>query len=224
MRASLMHGNTASWRFPESCVCIRENRIVESVIDPLARERELNSTSRLTAIVVLATVTMTFGAMITVFIGRSQAEKFWGHLQVPSVLWLTTAVLLASSATFEIARLHLKAGEQHVFFRYTAVTAALGFAFLVGQIAAWLQILHSGIVLARNPHSWFVFLFTGLHGAHIVVGLAGLLYLLQRTRRPVTGPKYNMMTRVVANGVAIFWHYLDFVWLVLFGLLIGWRR
>lgn len=197
---------------------------MQSVTEASTRERELNSLSLLTVIIVLATVTMTFGAMITVFIGRSAAPLFWGHIRLPKVLWATTTILAASSATFETARRRLLRNDQRSFFRFTAYTLALGLLFLVGQVAAWLQILNSGIVLARNPHFWFIFLFTGLHGLHILLGLAGLGYLLVRTRVPATGPKYQMVTRVVANGVSVFWHYLDFVWIVLFVLLLTWRR
>ena len=173
--------------------------------------------------IVLATVTMTFGAMITVFIGRSEAPLFWGHLRVPRILWATTAILVASSATLEAARRKLRNQEQRGFFRLAACTTGLGVLFLAGQIAAWLQILKWGIRLSNNPHSWFIFLFTGLHGLHILLGLGGLLYLLMRTRVPASGPKYQMTTRVVANGVSLFWHYLDFLWIVLFVLLLTWR-
>jgi cytochrome c oxidase subunit 3 len=197
---------------------------VQTASEVLTRERELNSLSLLTVTVVLATATMTFGAIISVFIIRSQAPLFWGHLQIPGILWITTAVLLASSGTFEFARKRLARNDQLGFFRLMAWTAGLGVLFLIGQITAWFQILHSGVVLVRNPHSWFIFLFTGLHGLHIVVGLIGLAYLLVRTRTPATGPRYQMKTRVVANGVSVFWHYLDFVWIVLFVLLLTWRR
>lgn len=195
-----------------------------SQADSVARERDLNSLSVLTVVVVLATVTMTFGAMIAVFVIRSQAPLFWGRISLPPLLWVTTAILLASSATFEQARNHLRRRDQRGFFRLMAWTTALGLMFLAGQLAAWFRILHSGVILAKNPHSWFIFLFTGLHAVHILVGLAGLAYLLVRTREPASGPKYQMNTRVVANGVAIFWHYLDFLWIVLFTLLLTWRR
>ena len=195
-----------------------------SVTDPVGREQDVNSLSVLTVIVVLATVTMTFGALIAVFFIRSQAPLFWGRIAIPGILWATTAILLSSSITFEAARRRLQRNDQPGFFRLMVWTTGLGLLFLVGQIVAWLQILHAGVILARNPHSWFIFLFTGLHGLHILAGLAGLVYLLARTRVPAGGPKYQMTTRAVANGVSIFWHYLDFLWLLLFVLLLTWRR
>jgi cytochrome c oxidase subunit III len=197
---------------------------VQSASEIVKKERELNSLSIFTVVVVLATVTMTFGAIITVFVIRSQAPLFWGPLKIPGTLWFTTAVLLASSTTLEKARLLLARNDQHRFFVWMAWTAGLGLIFLAGQLTAWVQILHSGIVLARNPHTWFIFLFSGLHGLHILLGLGGLAYLLIRTRVPASGPKYQMKTRVVTNGVSVFWHYLDFVWVVLFALLLTWRR
>ena len=174
--------------------------------EPAHRQQELNSLSVFTVIVVLATVTMTFGALITVFVMRSQSQQFWGHIHVPRILWGTTALLLASSATFEAARRRLTANDQRAFFRLVAWTTALGFLFLIGQTVAWFQILHTGIVLARNPHSWFVFLFTGLHGLHIVarLGRAVLLALphegtRQRTEVPhAHASRYDGRRRVLA--------------------------
>jgi cytochrome c oxidase subunit III len=196
---------------------------VQAVTSSVARDRDLNSLSMLTVFVVLATVTMTFGALIAVFVARSEYQKFWGHIHIPAILWVTTSVLLASSATLELARHRLWRNDQSGFFRLTAWTTALGALFLAGQISAWLQILHSGIVLSNNPHSWFIFLFTGLHGLHILLGLGGLIYLLGRTHIPASGPRYQSKTRAIANGVSVFWHYLDFIWLVLFSLLLLWR-
>jgi cytochrome c oxidase subunit 3 len=192
--------------------------------DGATREREMTSLSLVTVIVILATVTMTFGSMIAVFFYRSLAPQFWGHLKISPLLWVTTATLLFSSMTFEKAQEHLSQNDQVGFYHLLQWTTGLGVLFLLGQIAAGYQILHSGVVLANNPHSWFIFLFSGLHGIHIVAGLIGLAYLLWRTREPASGPRYQMTTRVLARGVSICWHYLDFLWLLMFALLLLWKR
>lgn len=184
----------------------------------------MNATSLVTVIVVLAIFTMTFGAMIAVFIYRSLAPKYWGHLQIPALLWFTTVLLLASSMTFEKARRLLTANDQRGFFAWMKWTCALAVLFLLGQVVAWWQLLHSGLILNKNPHSWFIFLFSGLHGFHILAGLAGIAYLLARTREPASGPRFQAQTRVLARGVSICWHYLDFLWIVLFALLLIWKR
>jgi len=192
--------------------------------DPLASERSLNSLSNITLIVTLAGVSMTFGALIAVFLLRALQDQFWTHIQLPAILWVSTGFLVASSVLFEVARRRLAAGNTEAFNRMILWTLALGVLFLLGQIAAGIQIIRSGVVMNNNPHSWFVFLFGGLHALHILAGLIGLYVLYYRTRERVTGPRYQMGTRAGARGVGIFWHYMDAMWLLLFGLLLFWRR
>lgn len=186
-------------------------------------ETRMQSTSLLTVTILLVAVTMTFGALIFVFYNRSQVLAFWGHIELPRVLWASTVLLLVSSVTMEMGRLRLNRNLQIEAHQMFGVTSALGILFLIGQIVAWRQVLSSGVVLARNPHSWFIFLFSGLHGAHILVGLAGVVYLYTRTGTVVTGPKYLMKTRAITTGVSVFWHYLDLLWILLFGILLFWR-
>ena len=113
----------------------------------VARERELNSLYMVTAIVVLVIVTATFGALIFAFLWRSQNSYLWGHLRIPSLLWVTTPILLASSALLERARRSLKAGDRTGFRRFLQWTTGLGFLFLIGQGAAWFQVVHSNVIL-----------------------------------------------------------------------------
>lgn len=189
-----------------------------------ARARELNSLYLFTVIVVLVIVTVTFGALVWAFVWRSENSYLWGHLYIPSLLWGTTAILLASSVMLERARACIRAHDDDGLSRFAGWTAVLGSLFLVGQGIAWLQVMHSNVVLDSNKHSWFIFLFSGLHALHILAGLAGLAYLLYRVRQHASGPRYRMTTHAYANALAIFWHYLGFVWVVLFGLLLVWRR
>ena len=69
--------------------------------DLVSRERELNSLYLVTVVVLLVVVTATFGALIFAFWWRSQNAYLWGHLQIPNLLWVTTAILLASSWMLE---------------------------------------------------------------------------------------------------------------------------
>lgn len=190
----------------------------------VAQERELNSLYLVTTIVVLVVVTVTFASLILVFLWRSQNAYLWGRIYIPSLLWVTTGLLLASSVTLEQARAAMKFHHRTKVLRFVGSTTGLGCLFLLGQAASWLQVMHSNVVLERDKHSWFIFLFTGLHAVHILAGLAGLAYLWHRARQQVSGPRYQMTTRAYANALTIFWHYLGFLWIVLFALLLTWRR
>lgn len=194
--------------------------------DPVSQKREhdLNGLYRIALIATLAFVTVTFSALALVFILRSRVPMNWRHIILPPILWFDTVVLIGSSITYEIGHRKLIEDEQRAFFRWTMLTAGLGVLFLLGQLGAWWQILAAGQLVESNPHSSFFFLFSGMHGIHILVGLAGLGALLHRTREPASGPRWQMNTRVLANAVALFWHYLDGLWIVLFALLLFVKR
>jgi cytochrome c oxidase subunit 3 len=199
---------------------------VPQTADPVShkRERDLNDLYRIAVIATLAFVTVTFSALALVFVLRSRVPMNWRHIILPPILWFDTVVLIGSSITYEIGHRRLVENNQRAFYRWIAVTTALGALFLLGQVAAWWQILASGQLVENNPHSTFFFLFSGMHGIHIIVGLAGLGALLYRTREPASGPRWQMNTRVLANAVALFWHYLDGLWVVLFALLLFVKR
>jgi cytochrome c oxidase subunit III len=193
-------------------------------INAKQKERDLNALYQLGILVTLAVVTITFGSLIFAFVYRSEVPQNWKHIELPQTLWVSTILLLVSSALIEAGRRRLKLGDQRTFYRIMWWATGFGFLFLAAQLTAWFQILRTGVLLDRNPHSSFIFIFSGMHGVHILIGLAGLFYLLRRTREHASGPKYQMTTRVWANAVASFWHYLDFVWIVLFVLLLTWKR
>lgn len=191
---------------------------------PPARERNLDSLATITLIVALSGITMTFGALIAVFLLRGLRADYWTHIKLPGILWVSTAILIVSSFVYESARHQLQAGRTDLFNRMMGWTILLGLGFLATQVTAGLQIVSSGVVLTNNPHSWFIFLFGGLHGLHIVFGLVGLIVLYYRTRERRSGPRYQAGTRSAAFAVGIFWHYMDGMWLLLFALLLFWKR
>jgi cytochrome c oxidase subunit III len=184
------------------------------------REQQLTGLYRIGLIGTLAFITVTFAALVLVFFIRSQVAMNWTHIILPPILWFDTAILVASSLVYEIGYRRLKANDQTGFYRWTKYTTVLGVIFLIGQLGAWWQVLAAGQLVRNNPHSSFYFIFSGLHGAHILVGLAGLAILLRRTHEPASGPRWQMNTRVMASTVGIFWHYLDVLWVVLLVLLL----
>src|SRR5216117_1242159 len=97
--------------------------------------------------VLLAAVVMFFAALSSAFIVRRGLSSDWEHTQLPGIIFLSTAVLLASSAVLEMARRALKAGQRENFNRLWIGGSVLGVVFLCGQYAAWLQLRAQGIYL-----------------------------------------------------------------------------
>ena len=142
---------------------------------------------------------------------------------MPSILLASTALILGSSATLEIARRKLKAALRGPYTKWLLLTVVLGLGFLVAQIFAWRQLAARGIYLASNPHSSFFYLLTGAHAVHLVGGLLGLTFLGLRSRRQVIEKTLLAKRKAATDAVSIYWHFMDALWIYLFLLLFLWR-
>ncbi len=164
--------------------------------------------------VALAAILMFFMALASAYIVRKGTGSDWQPIEMPRILWLNTAVLVASSITVEVARRKLAQAGVAEFRNWWAITTALGMLFLGGQIVAWRVLADQGLFLATNPSSSFFYLLTASHGAHLLIGLFALLYVSIRAGRPDWRRR-----AIAAEGVAIYWHFLDGLWVFLLLLL-----
>jgi cytochrome c oxidase subunit 3 len=162
----------------------------------------------------LATVTMLFAAFTSAYVVRRSGSD-WRHVDLPSILWINTAILAASSVAVEIAN---RAGLRRRWRNASialGVAVALGLAFLAGQLLAWRDLVRAGVYLPSNPHSSFFFMMTGAHGVHVVAALVVLLWGLAVTRAAARDPIAWLAKIELCRT---FWHYLGVVWLALFAL------
>lgn len=171
----------------------------------------------------LASVAMMFTSLSSAYIVRSASSNDWTALPMPRVLLASTVLILASSATLEIARRKVKATVGGPYAKWLFITVVLGLAFLAAQLVAWRQLAQQGIYLASNPHSSFFYLLTGAHAVHLVGGLLGLTYLWLRSRRQVTEKALIAKRTAATDAVTIYWHFMDALWIYLFLLLFLWR-
>src|SRR5438445_4944632 len=80
--------------------------------------------------VLLAAVVMFFAALTSAFIVRRGLSNDWESTALPSILWLNTAALIASSAALELARRAIRAGRRESFNRLWMIGSAFGLLFL----------------------------------------------------------------------------------------------
>ena len=162
------------------------------------------------------TITMSFAAFTSaLFVREGTAD--WGHLVLPSVLYLNTLVLLLSSATFELSRRSLAAGSliapegARKTSRWLLLTLLLGLGFCAGQFVAWHKLRAQGIYLATNPNSSFFYVLTFAHALHVLAGIAALVYLVARL---MAG--HATFRRSFFENTAIYWHFMGFLWVYLY--------
>lgn len=164
----------------------------------------------------LFAITMSFAAFSSALFVR-QGTPDWGHLALPSILYLNTLVLLLSSGTLELSRRSLAhatpadSGVATGGIGWLLCTLALGIAFCCGQYMAWQNLRAQGIYLATNPNSSFFYVLTFMHVLHLVAGIVALLYLTAHLvfRRAT-------FRSSLFDNTAIYWHFLGVLWVYLF--------
>jgi cytochrome c oxidase subunit 3 len=155
----------------------------------------------------IAAITMSFAALTSALVVRQGAGSDWEHFQLPPILFLNTLVLLGSSVTMHRSRRQAAASGA---LPWLYVTLTLGLLFVAGQVVAWRYLAAQGLFLATSPSSAFFYVFTALHAAHVLGGLVGLSYTVVRLRARDDAASH----RVLATA-AVYWHFMDGLWLYL---------
>jgi len=169
----------------------------------------------------IAAISMSFAAFTSALIVRQGASTDWRHITLPSVLYLSTLLLLTSSVTLEVARRRVAAlmGGQEAQAGspklWLYLTLFLGLLFVAGQYMAWLRLRSQGLYLATNPNSSFFYLFTALHALHVLGGLGALVRVMRKLG-------LSTLQRSTLDATSYYWHFMGVLWLYLFFLL--WMR
>jgi cytochrome c oxidase subunit III len=171
----------------------------------------------------LVSITMLFITIGTAYYERAKAPAHWQHIHVPPLLWLSTALILASTWTLELARGAFERKNSLRYARWLELTVVIGLGFLASQIFALRELASQGIYLRHNPHSSLFYVLTGAHGIHLLGGIAALTYLLIKASvRPEVVLFDFRRQRARAAIAALYWHFLAGVWLCLFLGLLFW--
>ena len=153
----------------------------------------------------IATISMSFAALTSALVVRQTSGADWQHLHLPSLLYVNTLVLLASSFTLESSRRRRGSFGLHA-------TLILGVLFLLGQGLAWRQLAAQNLLVATGPSSAFFYVFTVLHALHVLGGLCGLGFVERRLAAGV-------LARTTFQAAALYWHFMAVLWLYLLALL-----
>lgn len=159
----------------------------------------------------IVTVVMIFAAFTSAHIVR-QADGDWLIYDIPSMLWYTSGIILLSSVFMQWAYIAAKKDKLEQVKIALTITTALGIVFLFGQLQAWDQLVDAGVFFVGNPAGSFMYIFTGIHGVHLISGVIYLIYMLISSFRYKVHSK-NMLNMEMS---ATWWHFLGGLWIYLF--------
>jgi cytochrome c oxidase subunit 3 len=165
-------------------------------------------------LIAIVSIVMFFMAMASAYIYLRANSNRWVPLHLPWIIWVNTAFLLLSSGAMEFARRRLALADVVQFRKLWAVATTLGALFLIGQLVAWRQFVLAGFYVSTNQASSFFYIFTGLHGLHLLGGICALLYVSFRKFE-----KAKVSRAVAAEVASYYWHFMDGLWIFLLALL-----
>ena len=126
--------------------------------------------------------------------------------------------LFASSATVHRAGASLRRRNVPALRGWLIATVVLGGVVLLGQAREYAGLIHRDITISRDLFGTTFFTLTGFHGLHVLLGLVLLaLLVLLSTRRSV-----GLLEGGLLEGVSIYWHFVDAVWVVIFAVVYLW--
>lgn len=168
-------------------------------------------------------VTVLFVILVASYL-QTRALHPMGARPFPRFFALSTVLLLLSSATLRPATRHYRKDRLDKTARALGLTMILGIGFVLAQLAGWRELLLNGYPLRSVAASSYVYLLSSLHAAHLLGGLLGLSYFYLRTRHAAADGVRTLVfirnpyRRLQLRMLRFYWHYLDVLWLALFGL------
>ena len=163
----------------------------------------------------VVSIIMIFASMTSAYIVR-KAEGNWMQFELPPILFWSTGVLVVSSITVQLAYFAARRNAQTQLRVLMAITVALAFTFLYLQWLSWVNLVDINVYLVGNPSGSFLYILTGLHALHLLTGIVYLTIVTLFVFRGKVGPNNLLDMELTAT----YWHFLDVLWLALFGFLL----
>jgi cytochrome c oxidase subunit III len=125
-----------------------------------------------------------------------------------------TISLLTSSITIFLAERSLERMNKKAMNLWLIFTIVLGLVFLFGQGTEYLKMYKLNFTISKNVFGSAFFTLTGFHGLHVLIGLLVLLIVLII----FMNGKFKTIEQTALSSVAIYWHFVDAVWIVVFSV------
>ncbi len=177
------------------------------------------ATGRLGMTLLVLALSMLFAASLMMYLVIRLRAPVWpppGMPHLPGTLWISTAIILISSFTMHSAVRAAREDRAQALSMAMLLTTLLGVLFLVSQTVNWFSLVAANLTAKSNFYGFTFYLLTGLHAAHVIGGLVPLAVVTIRSWQR----RYSAGFHPGVEYVAIYWHFLAVVWVVLFTLLV----
>lgn len=163
----------------------------------------------------MVSITMMFAGLTSAFVVSKSRGDWLKDFELPSAFWISTVVIIGCSVTFEMAKRAIRKDDRSRVTSLLWITLALGLLFMYLQFYGFGQIVNSGHYFTGSESSitsTYVYVFALAHMAHLAGGIIALLRIIYNHFKQ----KYSSRQTVGIELGAMYWHFLDGLWIYLF--------
>lgn len=170
--------------------------------------------------IAFASIIMMFGAFTSAYIVK-QAAGNWLEFAMPTIFYASTLVILSSSVALHSSYNAFISGNELRYKSLLVVAFILGVTFLILQYLGWKDLFAIGIDLKGSISGAFIYLITGVHALHILGGIAAMIVALIQafTLKYKPTDKRKLRFELTLH----YWHFVDILWVYLFGFILLYR-
>ena len=184
-------------------------------VQPVHPKRGRNTAKWGMAVLIMTEATIFAGLIGSYFFVRAESAEWPPHpIEAPELeaIALFSIILLGSSAPMVWAEHGIREGQQWRLRLGLLLTFLMGTAFLCFQVVEYIE-LDFGI--KDNAYGSLFYTITGLHGAHVLIGLLMILMIMVKAWMG----KFSGKRHLLVEMVGLYWHFVDAVWVFVFSSL-----
>ena len=163
----------------------------------------------------MISICMIFAGLSSAYVVSKSRPDWLKDFQLPSAFIYSTIAILLSSFTFHLAKKAIKADNRKLTTNMLLATLILGVAFVVLQFKGFSQVVENGYFFTgseSNVTTSFLYIAVIVHLAHLFGGIISLLIVIYNHFKQ----KYNASQTLGIELSAMYWHFMDFIWIYLF--------
>ena len=163
----------------------------------------------------MISMTMMFAGITSAFVVSKSRADWLKDFQLPNAFYWSTLLIIFSSFTFHMAKKAIKSDDNNTTTKFLLVTLASGIGFVVLQFVGFGQIVENGYYFtgaASSITTTFLYIVTVVHLLHLAGGIISLLIIIYNHFKQ----KYNSTQTLGIELGAMYWHFLDILWVYLF--------
>ena len=158
---------------------------------------------------------MFFGAFIATYLvyrGKSLIGPYPSEILNIPITSVSTFVLLMSSLAMVLGLHYVKSGEKNKATLWILAVVVLGAIFMGFQFVEFREFAHLGLTPRTNIFGTTFFILTGIHGAHVTIGVLWMAFLAYSSHKG----KLRADNSLDLEIAGLYWHFVDIVWIVIF--------